>query len=304
MNLKQIKAVLSQIDFNNSNLTVKHDGGYVWIRNINTFNRFLSHVKAFNICRPQIEFLENSIIGKTAQDSLLSDSGVAVPIQNNADSLITSLTALLTVLNQLVPEDDENSVIIKLPDPSDFKQAIDFQNQFFTAISQNIINPEIGGEIILKEWEPGSFWMTLFLKTSAAVTLVAQMAWSAAVVLKKYQEFKILEEQTKSLKIKNEALTEIQRGIQEEMKLILESEAKTLQIHNFKKSDNHEQVERLKMGIKTFMELIDKGAEIHPALNTPESVKNLFPNFKKLSSVESRIKLLTETAADQAKGDS
>jgi hypothetical protein len=264
----------------------------------------LAQIQNLPVLRQQIDFFNNSIIAKTDQNDLLLKAEQSVTLQNNANTLISGLSILLATLDQLVPADDANSVIIKLPDPIDFKQAIDFQNQFFTAISQNIVNPEISGKVVLKEWEPGSFWLTLFLGTSAAVNLVAQIAWSAAVVLKKFQEYKILEEQTKSLKIKNEALDEIKRGIEEQMKLTLESEAKALQIHNFKKSDNHEQVERLKMGIKTFMELIDKGAEIHPALNAPESVKNLFPNFKKLSSVESRTKLLTETGADQTKGNS
>jgi len=304
MNLKQIKAVLGKVDFKKSALTFERSYPNAWVKNMVAFNRFLKQVEVLQLLRPQINFLNSSIVGNTDKDSIFIEAGQADAIENNAGSLINGLIILQATLNQLVPEDDPNSVIIKLPDPIDFKQAIDFQNQFFTAISQNIVNSEIGGKVVLKEWEPGSFWLTLFLGTSAAVNLIAQIAWSAAVVLKKFQEFKILEEQTKSLKIKNEALDEIKRGIEEQMKLTLESEAKALQIHNFKKSDNHEQVERLKMGIKTFMELIDKGAEIHPALNTPESVKNLFPDFKKLSSVESRTKLLTEAVADQTKSNS
>jgi hypothetical protein len=304
MNLKQLKAVLKKIDFKNGGLV--NDPAYPnsWIKNITAFNRLLTQIQKLPVLREQIDYFNNSIIVKTDQDNLLIKAEQAIALHNNSQTLISGLSILLTALDQLVPADDANSVIIKLPDPIDFKQAIDFQNQFFTAISQNIVNSEIGGKVVLKEWEPGSFWLTLFLGTSAAVNLVAQLAWSAAVVLKKFQEYKILEEQTKSLKIKNEALDEIKCGIEEQMKLTLESEAKALQVHNFKKSDNHEQIERLKMGIKTFMELIDKGAEIHPALSAPESVKNLFPDFKKLSSVESRTKLLTETATDQSKGTS
>ncbi|GAL79539.1 hypothetical protein JCM19274_2047 [Algibacter lectus] len=40
--------------------------------------------------------------------------------------------------------------------------------------------------------------------------------------------------------------------------------------------------------------LIEKGAEIHPALNQPEKVTNLFPDMKKLNIIESRIKKLEE----------
>jgi hypothetical protein len=41
-------------------------------------------------------------------------------------------------------------------------------------------------------------------------------------------------------------------------------------------------------------ELIEKGAEVHPALMAPENVKNLYPDFKKLGSVESKIKQIAE----------
>lgn len=185
-------------------------------------------------------------------------------------------------------------MLIKLPEPKDFKEAIDFQSKFFTAISQNIVNDEIKGAVVLKEWEPGSFWLTLFLGSLAAVKLVAGMAWAAAVVLKKYREAEMFALHAESLRIKNEALVELKRGLEEQNRLILESEAKALQANNFEKNDNHEQVERLKLGIKTFMELIDKGAELHPALNAPQPVKELFPDLSKVELIESKQKLLTE----------
>ena len=58
--------------------------------------------------------------------------------------------------------------------------------------------------------------------------------------------------------------------------------------------DNNEQIERLKLSIKMFSNLIDKGAEIHPALNQPESVKNLYPKMDNLQALESKIKKLEE----------
>jgi hypothetical protein len=39
----------------------------------------------------------------------------------------------------------------------------------------------------------------------------------------------------------------------------------------------------LKLSINTMTELIDKGFEIHPSLTAPETVANLFPDFKSIN---------------------
>ena len=74
---------------------------------------------------------------------------------------------------------------------------------------------------------------------------------------------------------------------------MIEAEARALYNESFEGDDN-EQIERLKLSIKMLSNLIEKGAEIHPALNQPEQVSNLFPDMKKLNSLESRIKKLEE----------
>ena len=95
------------------------------------------------------------------------------------------------------------------------------------------------------------------------------------------------------MKIKNESLKEIQEAQKKELDLIIDAEANQLYVENFTTEGNNEQIERLKLSVKLLSEQLDKGAEVHPALNTPEKVSNLFPDMKKLESVESRIKKLT-----------
>ena len=74
---------------------------------------------------------------------------------------------------------------------------------------------------------------------------------------------------------------------------MIDAEANSLYNENFK-GDNNEQIGRLKLSIKMFSNLIDKGAEIHPALNQPESVKNLYPKMANLKRLESKIKKIEE----------
>ena len=74
---------------------------------------------------------------------------------------------------------------------------------------------------------------------------------------------------------------------------MISAEAQNLYNDNFE-GDNNEQVERLKNSIKMLSKLIDKGAEVHPALNQPENVKNLFPKMAESQSIQSKIKKIEE----------
>jgi len=66
-------------------------------------------------------------------------------------------------------------------------------------------------------------------------------------------------------------------------------EAKYVYEQHFKEEDC-EKIERIKLAITQFTELITKGVEIQPSLLVPENVNNLFPDMKNLPSIVSKIK--------------
>ena len=74
---------------------------------------------------------------------------------------------------------------------------------------------------------------------------------------------------------------------------MLNAEATHINSEHFQ-NNSPENIERIKNSIKIFSELIDKGAEIHPALIAPEQVSNLFPDIKNLLGLESKIKRISE----------
>jgi hypothetical protein len=78
---------------------------------------------------------------------------------------------------------------------------------------------------------------------------------------------------------------------------VVEAEARHLERETFGEEENPERLERIKHAIKSLQELIEKGAEIRPALLAPEQVTNLFPDFKKLHAVESHIKQISEKSS-------
>jgi hypothetical protein len=299
MNLRDIHNILSKIDFSNTKLGLGNVANNRFsVTNLRRFKAFLETVRPLGLFEVEIQRLFNSELYQTSLDSIETDGPARGALFDWATIIHNGLGSLFLLLSKILPQIDDNSINIKLPDPDDFETAISFQKDIFTAISQNVLNDEIKGKVILTEWEPGSFWLNLYLGSVAAVTLVGGMAWSAAVVFKKYQEGKILEKSAESMDIQNEALKELKRGVARSVDLILKREAKSLQVQNFKDHTDNEQTTRLQMGIEKFMGLIGKGAEIHPALKAPESVKNLFPDFTKLSLIETRTKLIEDKKPD------
>ena len=161
-------------------------------------------------------------------------------------------------------------------------------------ISQIILHPKIDGKLEIDSWESGSRWMNLYLGSALAVGIVASTAWSGAVVYKKVQEGRIFAEYARGLAIKNDSVEEIAAKQQEAISALVSEEAKRIQVKYYDEDEDNENFERIKFSIKLFSELVEKGTEVHPALTAPESVQNLFPDFKNLESIVSQTKLLTD----------
>lgn len=256
---------------------------------LTNFRNAVLNIETSGLLKSEIKKIMSGPIFSTAKDSLDINFGEGRQLKNEVDQLTTLSNSLLTSFNELGGITDPNSLNIKLPEISDFEDLSQASKTFHTILSQSIIDEEIGGQVKITSVENGSIWLEVFVGTSAAVSLVGGLAWAAAVVFKKIQEGRIIEEHVKSLKIKNESLKEIQTKQKEQLTQLVEAEAENLVNEIFSENKN-EKIERMKHSIKLLSELLENGAEVHPALNQPESVKNLFPDLKNLHSLETRIK--------------
>jgi hypothetical protein len=293
MKLNQIYEIVRKIDY--KKLQLKHDyNSQIW-NNIINFKIFIDIINELIMFETEIQHLFKSPLYKTTLDSLQAPNAIIfTEINTIAIYLVDACEALSRTLGSIVKESKENSITIKFADPKDLEEFLKILTDLNTAISQSIINSKINGSVKLQNIEFGSIWLEILLGTPAALTLVAGIVWSAAVIYKKIQEGRIFKEYVQSLKIKNESLRDIEENQEQLSKILLDKESNHLLLENFNTDQDFETLERIKLSIKLFVGLIQKGAEIHPALNSPESVKNLFPDFKKLNVIESKIKELTE----------
>jgi len=301
MRLKELEQVLNQVNHSMHSLKyISRHNEYSKLVNINAFKEFLCLIEGSSIYDEQLKVLLKSKLYQTTQDNLTFDEDKeARDIYKISSYLIDSSLALTLVFKKLLPISQDHSIGIKLPKPSDYEGLVKTMSTFQKSISQVIIHKDIEGSLKINSWEFGSFWVDLALGTQAAVTVVSSIAWSAAVISKKMNENKVLEQTIRSMAIKNESLEDILEIQKKMTQTLIDNEANSVYTEHFKETDP-EQFQRVKSSIKTFAKLIQDGAEIHPSLVAPEKVQNLFPNYKQLDLIASKIKLLEDNSEEES----
>lgn len=266
------------------------------ISNLKELRIIISTLDSMNLFENITTVLMNSVIFTTSNDAIRVQSNEKTIITGQLELLKSLIENFTEVLKSTVPEESIDSINIKLPTINDFDELSKVSREIHLGLTQVIFNEEVNGQTKIISVENGSIWLNVLVGTTA-VTVIASLVWSAAVIYKKIQEGKLLEEQVIGLKVKNESLEDILKAQKAETNLMIQAEAEHLNSEHFK-VNAPENIEKIKNSITIFAELIGKGAEIHPALVAPESVSNLFPDPTKLIGLESKIKRLANPSSN------
>lgn len=258
------------------------------LSNLINIRSVINDIRTLNLFDGLVDSLIKSAIYTTANDQMTIQAQEGKDIVSNLTLLKTLSTNFLNALLTTVPEEDINSINIKLPPVNDFDELSKVSREIHLGLTQVIYNDEINGQTKIVSVENGSIWLNVFVGASA-VTVIASLVWASAVIFKKILEGKLLAEQVRGLKVKNDSLEDILKAQKEETNLMIQAEAENISSEHFREN-TPENIERIKNSITIFADLIGKGAEIHPALVAPENVSNLFPDPTKLVGLESKIK--------------
>lgn len=303
MRLKEIERVLSKVDFETVQLLLDNSqSSGTYLKNINQFKGFIEAIEQISIYDDEINKLRQSALYQTSQDIVETDYQTSVELYRLAKYLTDSSLSLLLVFKKVLPTSNQNSICIKLPEPSNFEDLVKTMSTLQKSISQVVVHKEIEGSVNINNWEFGSFWIDLFLGTQAAVALVSSIAWSAAVISKKFNENKILEMSIRAMDIKNESLEDILSSQKQMTHQLIENETNLVLKKHFTDNDP-EHYKRVEFTIKSFAKLIQEGAEVHPSLLAPEQVKNLFPDFTKKAVITSQIKRIEDLSKKETEED-
>jgi hypothetical protein len=284
-----LKTLIDKLQWKTENVAVAQgSASQTKLTNLNELRQNINKFSELGIFEEYVSALKSSVIFTTGNDEMNILGSETRKITQNLESLKTLSQNFLNTLSKTLPEESRDSINIKLPEVKDFDELSNVSREIHIALSQVLFNDEIKGETKIVSVENGSIWFNVFVGVTA-VSVVASLAWAAAVIYKKIQEGKLLAQQVRSLNVKNESLEDILKAQKAETELMINAEASHINSEFFQ-NDTPENLERIKNSIKIFSELIDKGAEIHPALIAPEHVSNLFPDTKNLLGLESKIK--------------
>jgi hypothetical protein len=294
--LKQIKFQLQDItkrlDWKAENVNLGGNAGVVTkISGLNNIRQVVNDISSLHLFDIITNALKQSVIFTTANNEMNIQIKEGQEIVSNLNTLKTLSSNFLNILFKTVPEEDVNSINIKLPYVNDFDELSKVTREIHLGLTQVILNDKINGQTKIISVENGSIWFNVFVGTSA-VTVIASLTWASAVIYKKIHEGKLLAEQVRGLKVKNDSLEDILKTQKVQTELMIQAEAEHIATEYFKENAP-ENIERIKKSITTFADLIGRGAEIHPALIAPENISNLFPNPTKITGIESKIKRLS-----------
>jgi hypothetical protein len=295
MKLRRIKQTLEN---NIAHLNYKREylsgnqPGFLYT-DINNLKIAIERVKDLGLYVSLISEIETSIIFSTSQDEIiLTDSKEDARLKKGLEVVRSGCYALLMILQEIYDEkEDESTICVRMPKIKDLEDLAKKSKLLHNAISQSILDPSIKGTIKVKSYDIGSLWIVISVGSVLAVKLIGGIVWAAAVIRKKKMEFKTFERHVKCLEIKTESLEDLKDAQKKQLELSLEAEADNL-VTQYYKSGNTEKRERVKYSIKLIADLMDKGVEIHPALNASKEIGNLFPDFGNIALIESRIQEL------------
>lgn len=272
--------------------------GKQMVLRVTNIEQFRRSIRAFAEIPPLIAELEpllNHQVFATNLDGFAFDPTTGQNFHTLAYRAQDVIDGLIKILPSLVPHAKENCIRVKLPDSSDYRGVITDQESLLKALEQMLfISPEFNKSITIEGWENGSLWLVLCVGLPLAVEVIGRAVWAAAVIRKKMHEGTIVAEKARALKVEVNFIEHVNMKAKEAVNEIVDTEALAIYEKYFNGENPHEEVQRIKLTLETLASLIDRGAEVHPALMEPEKAHELFPDFKALNTISSQIKQLEQ----------
>jgi len=295
MRLRRIKKTLEEnivhLNYKREYLSGNHPG--FLYADITNLKNAIEKVKNLGLYVSLISEIETSVIFSTSQDEIiLTDANEDTRLKKGLDVVRSGSNALLMILKELYDEtEDDSTIYVQMPKIKDLEDLSKKSKILHNAISQSIMDPFINGTIKVRAYDIGSLWIIMTVGSVTAVKLIGGLVWAAAVIRKKKIEYKKFEQHVKSLEIKTQSMVDLKDAQKKQLEISLEAEAVNL-VSQFYRGGNAEKTERVKYSIKLISDLMDKGVEIHPALNATKAVGNMFPDYSNIRLIESRIQEL------------
>lgn len=198
------------------------------------------------------------------------------PIASLNQHLIHTLQAICQWLSHWIPADQANAVRVCLPNVNCLDQFSRLLRKLHLVFNHIIFLTKSTTPYQVQGLWPGSTWIQIALSASS-IPILASMLWSASLIYKKIQECRILEQQIRALKIKNESLNDVLKAQEHSTQLLVDAEVARIKALHFRQA-TPEEIERIKNSITIFVDLIQKGTTVYPTIQMPDD--HAFPRIE------------------------
>jgi len=231
-----------------------------------------------------------------ASDSFSVSAPEFTPLITFSTQLIQAVTPYHKALLMVVPKGEPDMISIKIPDPKDFDELVNIARDLQLIFERTIRGSSTKGNVRISNFDTGSFWIEFFVGNPDAVSLVAELCNAAVYLLKNRIEENKKKIDFESLKIesadKKLVIDSVLKAIDKRIDDIADIQTEYIHVKffpNTKQGDNVP-VDEIKKAISILSNLYEKGAEVYPAIETSPEIKEVFPDIKKINSIESRVK--------------
>lgn len=264
-----------------------------YVSGLNKLRYTIAEFEKIPFLKDPIEKLRNGFLFTTTADNLSLSHSNYTEIDDFVKSLKIGLDFFIRQFESNYDIESETTLAIKLPPTKTFNDLSKVANDFKKAIEIPLLDSQIESDLEIKTAEPGSIWLMVGVGTTIAVNFIGGIAWAAAVIKRKNAEAGIFEQHARTLKLKNDQIEIYIKAQKTQLENLLQDEAEAIVSKHYSAHDP-ETIERLKLSISTVADLIEKGAKILPTSKS-DDIKQLFPEYGKLSLIESAIKKISES---------
>jgi len=239
----------------------------------------ISGTGAFDAEIIQIKKFETFLFSNT--DSIILPKHEATELSNFIIRLANKMGVFNSVVKQVLPEQNENSLSIRLPDTLRLAELSDIFSKLDKIFNQLLVNEKIQGEATLQNFDTGSEWIEILFDSVKAVFIISTLAYTAILVKREEIKNQELLEVVRNRKITNDLIERLSQEIlAQSNKLINAKMSEFIQEVGIDKKDN-EYLERYKHCVSILTELIDKGLKFFPSTKSPNDIKSVLPDFSK-----------------------
>jgi len=251
----------------------------------------------------QLAFIEEDIAHLDKMTSIFHDKSAKVIIDGtglkNLNEIIKviklKVDTVIMAIDVALPEQNPNSVSIKLPSYTDLSMVSDFIKEIDTILNLTLVD-QYKGNVKLQNFDTGSNWIEIILQNKDAVIFLgAIVGCTIKFMQSSYLQWKQTEHTINALNTNEEAKQLILKSLGDTVNFQAQSHASAL-MKDFNIESSHQEYHtELSYSIQKLAELMSHGTQIHTALNAPEETKEAFPDAKTaLLLIENATKLLTD----------